>query len=278
MSAITSVLVKVTPAIAKEWLDKSNNKNRPLDKRRVKFYTESMRLGKWAATGEPLIFGTDGGLLNGQHRLSAVVASGESIDFMVTFGVEPTAFRNADRPKPRSFSDHLAVEGVSDHHTLSSAVALLQKMENNFSESSALARYDDLDEILAHHPGLSSTPSRTGAGLIPSSCCRVLWYITHRAEPNIAPEFWRLFISGAGLDNGSPILALRNKILTIKAKRGRFEQKTIFAMFSRAWNAYYTGSKMAKIYISGRDTESQVSVPRFLGYDPRDAFDNKETV
>ena len=71
----------VTPDMARTYL-KSNTHNRPLDAARVSKYAADMRAGRWLVSPETISFDEHGVLLNGQHRLGAIVESGarQSVD------------------------------------------------------------------------------------------------------------------------------------------------------------------------------------------------------
>lgn len=66
----------ITPDMAREYL-KSNSMNRPLNDRTVNLYAQEMRTGNWKLNGEAICFGKNGALLNGLHRLYAIVKSGK---------------------------------------------------------------------------------------------------------------------------------------------------------------------------------------------------------
>jgi hypothetical protein len=62
----------VTPVKAGEWLQ-ANTPNRPLSKPIVKAFAEAMRRGEWVVTHRGIAFDTNGVLVDGQHRLAAIV-------------------------------------------------------------------------------------------------------------------------------------------------------------------------------------------------------------
>ena len=80
-------IVNVTPDLASEWLDR-NQGNRNLRMSRVAAMAEDMRAGTWQLTHQGIAFDEDGNLLDGQHRLAAVVKSGETVQMMVTTGLK----------------------------------------------------------------------------------------------------------------------------------------------------------------------------------------------
>lgn len=76
---------EVTPEMAKAWLLK-NPENRPFEEDRVREYADKMRRGEWKEKipgDSPLIVMKEGELINGQHRLMAVVKYGKSVRMQV---------------------------------------------------------------------------------------------------------------------------------------------------------------------------------------------------
>ena len=83
MPSHTSGIVEVTPALAAQWLT-SNTKSRPLNEAKVAEYAEKMRLGVWReGRGMPIIRRSDGRLINGQHRLCAIIRAGVAVTLRV---------------------------------------------------------------------------------------------------------------------------------------------------------------------------------------------------
>lgn len=78
----------ITPEEAQAYLD-NNAKHRPIKEKKVAEYMGEMKDGKWRLNGKTICFDTTGRLLNGQHRLSAVVASGVSLTTVVVRGLDP---------------------------------------------------------------------------------------------------------------------------------------------------------------------------------------------
>lgn len=84
-----------------------NTSNRRLRRRTVDRYADIMRRGEWLQTPETISVGSNGVLLNGQHRLLAVMQSGTQQTFLLVRGVDPAAFRALDRGVPRTVADAL---------------------------------------------------------------------------------------------------------------------------------------------------------------------------
>lgn len=79
--------VLVTPEIAKRWLSQNTDSNRNVSNTTVEAYAREMAAGRWTLTHQGLAFNTTGELVDGQHRLHAIIASGASVVMMVTTGL-----------------------------------------------------------------------------------------------------------------------------------------------------------------------------------------------
>ena len=101
-------IMNITPDMAIEMLSR-NSANRKLRDDRVKLYAKQMKEGKWHLTGQSITFAEDGQLLDGQHRLWAVIESNCTVPFVVVTDAEvaPTY----DCGLPRSLSDRLYLGG-----------------------------------------------------------------------------------------------------------------------------------------------------------------------
>lgn len=95
----------VTPRRAEEVLATDKDRNRKLRQARVSRYAADMRKGKWRLTCEPIRLDEKGALLNGQHRLKAIVNSGCSVPLMFVSGVSSTTLLVQDTGLPKSDAD-----------------------------------------------------------------------------------------------------------------------------------------------------------------------------
>jgi hypothetical protein len=112
-------IIEVTPALAERWL-KLNTHNRPIKERLIAQYAATMKRGEWRLTPEPIAFTkpwkdpadlTDHKetLIEGQHRLHAVLRSGVSVPMTVWFGCEPEEFQVIGQGAERTNGDVLSI-------------------------------------------------------------------------------------------------------------------------------------------------------------------------
>lgn len=98
--------IQVSPSTAQQWL-LLNTTNRPLSTTWVRHLSSLMDKGLWHPGHQAIAFSGDihdpKRLLDGQHRLSAVVRHGKTISMSVCFNVPDSTFQNIDNVKARSF-------------------------------------------------------------------------------------------------------------------------------------------------------------------------------
>lgn len=97
-------VIEVTQKQASEWLA-LNTDNRPVRKTLVKFLSDAMKRGEWMLTHQPIALNGDR-LLDGQHRLMALVQSGlPAIKMTVCKDAHSATFDVIDIGDKRSMGD-----------------------------------------------------------------------------------------------------------------------------------------------------------------------------
>lgn len=131
LSEVNARFVIVTPELAAEWLETANKVNRPKRKRQVGSLTADMNDELWEQNGEPLVFDTDGIIVNGQHRLTALVESGTTQEFLVVYNVLPRVRSTVDAHTRRTFADDLAMNGVANGVTRETLLRMMLRWDRN---------------------------------------------------------------------------------------------------------------------------------------------------
>jgi len=105
---IVAEVVTITPADATNWL-RCNLRNRPVRKRHVEFLAGEIKNGNWQVNGQAIVIAEDEQVLDGQHRLLAVIEAGIAIKTMVVYGISAAAFSTIDTGAVRTSSDALCL-------------------------------------------------------------------------------------------------------------------------------------------------------------------------
>ncbi|EYT61659.1 hypothetical protein D514_0102370 [Microbacterium sp. UCD-TDU] len=114
-------IVDVTPEIAAELLE-HNIRNRNIREQVWRKYARDMIAGKWVVA-ESIKIDWNGRIIDGQHRLIAVIESGVTVKMMIIRNLDPNAQSAIDSGSKRSTADALRFNGHGDYATTVAAVA-----------------------------------------------------------------------------------------------------------------------------------------------------------
>jgi len=232
---------RVTPEMATQWLSTALH-NRKLRPSKVRAYAEDMRCGRWTMNGESIKFDTAGHLLNGQHRLNAVIKSGATVEMATVRGLDPSTQATMDRGlSAKSYDwakgDHIrAVHGV---------VRALLTMAN--PGRSTFTRWEIEDAILkvglpmlqdAVTEGKSKPANRPSvrAGLV----------LIDRVDPARTKTFVQA-LEDFSTTPQSPESALLRAIGVGSSTRKKHHQRTEVLLVARAVLAVIQGQKMTNL-------------------------------
>lgn len=96
-------IVTVTPAMAKSWLEHRNvERQRTYSHHKAQQWAIEMRAGRWKTTHQGIAFDWDGFLLDGQHRLGAIVLVGFAVQLDIRVGCDPDTFDVLDSGHKRT--------------------------------------------------------------------------------------------------------------------------------------------------------------------------------
>ena len=254
MTSITMELETITPERAKDMLTRNTN-NRALQKGTVTSYARQMKNGVWLLNGDAIRFSDEGVLLDGQHRLAAVVMSGASIQAWVGRGFPAEAQMTMDGQRKRTAGDVLNLRGFSNGNKVAACVRMVYRWDQgersmlsfggNAAHLSSLevAKIVESDESFSHavaqtHPAHSLAPVRVIA---------TLHVLTSRLDVNKTQQFFEQLASGANLAEGNPILTLRRYWARLQNSTGSIPPGQYLMAGVRAWNAWAEGRTLTQI-------------------------------
>lgn len=143
-SAVQVSVEIITPEVAAEWLADNYRNNRSVNKMRVEAYAQDMVDGNWRMTGEAIKFSDIQVLIDGQHRLHAIVKADVPVEMVVMRGLPQESIVNMDTAMPRSLRnvlEFLSYDNPSDlARTLSSTAVYESYMEDKVLADSGTIR------------------------------------------------------------------------------------------------------------------------------------------
>ncbi|WP_461129719.1 hypothetical protein [Spirosoma aerophilum] len=240
----------ITPQIAKTLLE-HNTHNRPLNLPHVKFLAKQMKQEQWKMAGDPIKVSASGRILDGQHRLHAIVQSDTTQQMIILYNVPDENFSVMDTGRVRQAADVLSIAGFSDTKTTAATARMLINYERSSiaatmksqgrKESSVVTHQDILEYTSSHDltPYLSKAVAWHKTLAIYSKAEYAFFYcILSRVEPDQAVLFLNAVSSGAQLEIDSPMYALRKKLTEYKMNKLNLSPSERFALTIKAWNLY----------------------------------------
>jgi hypothetical protein len=228
---VRSQWVDVTPAMAANWL-KNNFGNRPLSEDVVKAYARDMINGVWVPTHQGIAFNDEDALIDGQHRLRAIVLSGRTIRMMVTFGLpskidgkEMTTMDAVDRGRTRSVADQLTIQHGMKKSTITASIcAALASLcfgerTRRLSVGQTLEVYREFEKavsyVIEHR---SKKPGIKTAGVLAGFALALATEDCFWEGKTPISEMLAQLNTGANLKPNSPIERLRAFLISDEAK------------------------------------------------------------
>lgn len=229
--------IKITPELAEQYLAK-NMKNRNVSKNRVLVYASDMKEGRWQLNPQAIVFSESGELIDGQHRLQAVITSGCTVEMLVMHGAPNESRDIIDSGKPRSAGDVLSIDGMSYATNVAATAKKILAYEkggksivgNANKGNSAAANLDvnskievvnyardNAEMLIELCQKASNIYSSSNINLIAMSD---IAFLLHALEPEEeAVDFLEKVISGIGLEAATPELAMRRVLERVRIKR-----------------------------------------------------------
>lgn len=242
----------ITPEMAREWVG-FNTHNRSLRARSVTAYAADMKNGDWHANGESIKFAADGTLLDGQHRLHAVIESDVTVKMLVVRGLPNQAQDTLDNGLKRTFADVLRLRGEAATVTLASVarrVAMWEDGDRTFKSAGA-PTVAQLSAVIGTYPSLRETArladhvSRS-CGLPPSIVGFCAWLFGQVPDAGDDVDFFFARLADfQGLSKGDAIYVLRKTIESSRSAHGQRSAKYLVAITIKAWNAFRAGETIS---------------------------------
>ena len=245
--------IEITPSMASQWLE-SNTHNRPLRQSVIVKYARDMSSGRWLRTHEAIALAKDGTIVDGQHRLCAIVLAEVPVMMMVAFDAEMDSQLVIDCGSMRSPFDVIRL--TRGHSKVSRAglsiarqFCATRRIAHGPTRQEIIQAYDEHRQAIefvtaafsAHIRGVSTTPVMTVVARA--------WY-THNRERLL--RFCQLLESGKGFAPGDEAaLVLRNWLIMGKVAHNHkmTRESMIYGKTARALASFLIHEPVDKLYI-----------------------------
>ena len=259
----------VQPEEALYWLT-YNTKNRVVSDSRVLKFAQDMVRGGWLNAGDPVYFcqpdeETTPWIISGQARLWASWLTNTPCELTVRWGNNPDVQGIIDTGKTRTVSDLFSSSGFRRPNILGNVITIVRGYDEfdppylGATTWEAVPKYPalDLKEWASENPDLEDRIDATYTSL--KQCSSMLrshaWagaleYLLHvhggtsidttEGELN---TFWEDLETGVNLEQGDPVLTLRETLLRDKGNK-HYNKLALVAMVIKAWNQRQRGKSI----------------------------------
>jgi len=252
MKKLDIKILDINPDFAYKMLEK-NTMNRTISQITVTRYANDMASGAWKQNGESIKIAEDGSIIDGQHRLWAIIESGKTITMIVIYNVSKDCMDSIDIGLSRQFKDVLKIAG-STHSVTAAGITKLAWIYDNYDKelrngttkaetrNSVLKAYYDQNRDLIEW---AAEVADCGVHHFVKSYMGFCLYVLLRKNPVEAIDFISMVKSGENLYTGHPIMSLRMKLTDNRLAKKKLTARETAALYFKAWNAFVKGHDLS---------------------------------
>ncbi len=248
-SGIQHEVWRIDAALAQALLE-LNTENRKVRERNVARYAGALRDGDWVYNGDAIRFSVEGTLLDGQHRLLAVVRTGRPITALVVMGLDRSAQDTMDDGGARTLGDMFGIAGKARANALATVVARAAEYERGVYRVSGTLPKQRAIRFAEAHPGVADATAaaqkvgRKDDSVRPLRGVVGTWYLYVTEGGRYLQErdeFLDALSNGFGLHAAHPVYKLRQRWAKGATTPVRGGDEEALALIFKAWNAYVEG-------------------------------------
>lgn len=242
--SLVAEVVTLTPAIAAAWLE-ANKTNRPVRRKHVQFLAGEIKAGNWKLNGQAIIIAENEDILDGQHRLLAVIEAGKSIETLVIYGVERDAFSTIDTGAVRTSSDALFLHFQDIPACTVTCVATAAQwcyrlergyllMRDRLSNTDAIAYVQKHLSLLQCAETIQTFPRENRPLSLGIGCA--LYEMFSRKHGALADSFIAALYTGENVTRSDPEWQLRHAFLRDAQRTTKLPPTAKIRMCVKGWN------------------------------------------
>lgn len=241
--------ITLTPELATQLLER-NSLNRPLSDSHVSRIAKQIKAGKWKFNGDTIKIADTNDVLDGQHRLWAVIEAKIPIETILVRGIRRDAFATIDTlRKSRSGSDTLTLNGVHQYRTvIASAIPWLIRWQRgvllDYKAPKNRIENSDIEDAYNAHQGIVLAAERSSKlkAIINPGILSFFYYVMVNRNGDLAERMMRTLEHPSAVGVADPFFCLRAQLLN--TKNSRVGTLTQIAWMIKANNAAYKGQSV----------------------------------
>ena len=252
-------VVDVTPEMALLWLTECNTQNRDPTKAQYEAISGDITTNQWALTHQGLAFTGEGKLLDGQHRLFAVLDTGVTVPIVITLNVSRDSALVIDRHRSRRARDLL---NFSEHRMTLFDEAVIRRAISGMQSNSAAPTVPSIVAFLHLHrerlEWATALFKSRGRGIVVAPLVASVFRASFHVEGEELKmlEHFTVVVQEGVVESGGEQAAvvLRDWLLARgRTTRKRATGQETYARVIRAISAFLAKERLSKLYAASAD-------------------------
>lgn len=256
-------VLTLTKELAEEYLTHLPERQRSQSERTIDRYASDLLSDQFPFTGDPIRFNTDGELIDGQHRCTAVVESGVPIVALVIRGLGADMIRFFDGGRTRRFPDDLRINGFANHTALAAITGRVWHWQHgNFGYMgvpyvqnalyantaptraqlwTTLQEHPELPEVTTHAQRIHNHVPNA-----PSSVIGLAWWLLGQVDMDAREKFFYELVQGPSVNGPEYPITVLHRTLTRRLNQSEEREGHIWlAYIIKAYNAWAQGRSIS---------------------------------
>lgn len=242
-------LMELTPALATRWLE-TNAGNRKLTTEHVEYLADQMKAGGWKLTGDPIKLSRAGRLLDGQHRLNALIKAEATLEFWVATNCEDSIFDVLDTGRVRKDKDIVSIYTSSYPREKAALVKNIL-----FYEGKVIRKYRLAPAVIHDYVKAHDLTIYVEQGVKWYDRCRLLtklewcylYWLLYACDTDEAYTFLNTLSHGTNIKAVSPVAVLRHRLEQSYGGRYAFSSAERIGYVTKAWNAHRKNERIEQL-------------------------------
>jgi hypothetical protein len=247
----------ITPYKANQMLENNNN-NRRVSNANVTFLAHQMSNGLWQFNGETIKICKNGDLVDGQHRLLAVIQSNTNQRFVLVTGLEWDSFSTIDTGRKRTAADTLGLTNIKNS-AITASLCRYILIFNKLDYFAGDRRYKPSNiEILMMAEGSQSfeiseavKKASTEKGcfkLATPTALALCFYYFNKINPIACEDYMDKLVNGYG-QKDDPALAMQKLLIKNKTEKSSFRSEDIFKYALKSFEDFLLLRKTKRVIL-----------------------------
>jgi hypothetical protein len=245
--------ILITPSLAKTFLE-ANVCNRKIKEKVVIKYASDMQKDLWIEdTFEPIKFSKTGKLLDGQHRLLAVVKSNKAVNFHIVDNLKEEIFSVLDSGTKRNASDVFGISGIKNATLIPAIISFYNRIKSgsngnnhdNQTNIHLIECYNEREEFWQMTSNKTQSWYDSFSRILQPSIIGGMYAHFYDLNSIQAEDFFNQLCNQKNPTN-STILNLRKKLFDDKIATRKMGIQIKNALIIKTWN-YYRNNEIIKV-------------------------------